>query len=338
MRYSRQELFAPIGRAGQARIGAARVLVAGCGGLGSNAAALLARAGVGLLRLVDRDVVELSNLQRQTLFEEADARDGVPKASAAARRIEAINAEVKVEAVVADVGPDNVLALLDGIDLVLDGFDSFEARYVLNDACVQRGVPWVHGACVGSTAMARLVVPGRTPCLRCLHRELPQAGAAETCDTAGIIGPAAVLGASLQASIALRFLVEGGPPPGEAALLCADAWELTLDRIPLPPRDPARCPCCGEGRYEYLEATVRGVTSLCGRDAVQVRPLSSRRPDLAVVAERLRGLGTVHVNDLLLRLRAPPYELTLFDDGRVIVKGTSDEALARSLVSRWIGV
>ena len=336
MRYSRQELFAPIGRAGQARIGEARVLVAGCGGLGSNAAALLARAGVALLRIVDRDLVELSNLQRQTLFEEADAREGAPKATAAARRLAAVNSEVRVEPVVADVGPDNVLALLDGVDLVLDGFDNFEARYVLNDACAKRRLPWVAGACVGATVTAQLIVPGETPCLRCLHRELPRPGAAETCDTAGIIGPAAVLGAALQASLALRFLVEGGPPP-EASLYCADAWNLSLDRLPLPARTPG-CPCCGEGRYEYLEGRARTTTALCGRDAVQVRSLSGGRPDLASLAARLGAVGTVRVNDLLLRLTAPPYELTVFDDGRVIVKGTSDEALARSLVARWIGV
>jgi adenylyltransferase/sulfurtransferase len=336
VRYSRQELFAPIGRAGQERIRAARVLVLGCGGLGSNVASLLARAGVGLLRIADRDVVELSNLQRQALFDEGDARDGVPKAAAAARRIAAINSEVRVEPVIADVGPENVLPLLDGVDLAVDGFDNFEGRYVLNDACVKRGVPWIYGACVGSAAMAQLIVPGTTPCLRCLHRELPRSGAVKTCDMVGIIGPAAALAAAVQASIALRFLVEGAAPP-EATLTCADAWSLELERIPLPPRDAA-CPCCGEGRYDYLESSTRSVTALCGRDAVQVRPLSPGRPDLVALAARLRPLGTVHVNELLLRLRAPPYELTVFDDGRVLVKGTSDEALARSLVSRFIGV
>jgi adenylyltransferase/sulfurtransferase len=336
VRYARQERFAPIGAAGQARIRAARVLVAGCGGLGSNAAALLARAGVGFLRIVDRDVVELTNLQRQSLFDEADARDGAPKAAAAARRIAAVNAEVRVEPVVADLGPENVLALLDGVDLALDGFDNFEGRYVLNDACVKRGVPWVTGACVGATATAQLVVPGETPCLRCVHRALPRPGAAATCDTAGILGPAAVLGAALQASIALRFLVEGAPP-AEAALYCADVWTPSLDRLPLPPRAPG-CPCCGEGRYEFLEGTPRTVTALCGRDAVQVRALSGARPDLAAIAERLRVVGAVKASALLVRVTAAPYELTVFDDGRVIVKGTSDEVLARSLVSRWVGV
>ncbi len=335
-RYSRQELFQPIGREGQERIRAARVLVIGCGGLGSNCASLLARAGVGSLRIVDRDLVELSNLQRQALFTEADARDGVPKAMAAARGIAAVNSEVRVEPVVADVDSSNILRLLDDVDLVVDGFDNFEGRYVLNDACVKRGLPWIYGACVGSTAMAQLIVPGKTPCLRCLHRDLPEPGAAQTCDTAGIIGPAASLASTLQVALALRFLVEGAPPP-EAAVFCADAWDLHLGRFVLPARAPD-CPCCGQGRFEFLELSGRSATALCGHDAVQVRALSGRRPDFSALAERLRPIGTVRVNEYLLRLTAPPYELTVFEDGRAIVKGTHDEAVARSLVSRWIGV
>jgi adenylyltransferase/sulfurtransferase len=194
----------------------------------------------------------------------------------------------------------------------------------------------VYGACIGSTAVAQLIVPGRTPCLRCLHRELPEPGAAQTCDMAGIIGPTAALAAALQVGIALRFVVEGSP--ADAALVCADVWDARLDRIALPPRDPAACPSCGLGRFDFLEASTPAATRLCGRDAVQVRALSARAPDLATLGQRLRALGTVHVNEYLLRLRVPPYELTLFDDGRAIVKGTADEALARTLVSRWIGV
>jgi adenylyltransferase/sulfurtransferase len=243
---------------------------------------------------------------------------------------------VRVEPVVSDFDSTNVLRLIEGVDLVLDGLDNFEGRYILNDACVKQGVPWVYGACIGSTAVAQLIVPGRTPCLRCLHRELPEPGAAQTCDVAGIIGPTAALAAALQVGIALRFLVEGPPP--EAALVCADVWEVRLDRIALPPRDPATCPCCGLRRFEFLETSARAATRLCGHDAVQVRALSTRAPDLAALGQRLQALGTVQVNEYLLRLRVPPYELTVFDDGRAIVKGTADEALARSLVARWIGV
>lgn len=334
-RYSRQQLFAPIGPEGQARIRAARILVAGCGGLGANGADLLARAGVGFLRIVDRDFVELSNLQRQPLFCEADARQGLPKAAAAARRIAAVNSEVQVEPVVADLDSQNVLRFLEGVDLVVDGFDNFEGRYLLNDACVQRGLPWVYGACVGSTAAAALIVPGKTPCLRCLHRELPAPGAVATCDTAGIIGPAAALAATLQVALALRLLT-GGPPAG-GVLFSGDAWNPELSRLDLPPPEPA-CPCCAGRRFEFLAAPGRAATALCGRDAVQVRALSARPPSLAALAERLRTIGAVQVNEYLLRLTAPPYELTLFDDGRAIVKGTGDEGLARSLVARWIGV
>jgi molybdopterin-synthase adenylyltransferase len=335
-RYSRQELFAPIGRAGQERLRRARVLVAGCGGLGANSAGLLARAGVGFLRIADRDVVELSNLQRQPLFSEADAREGLPKAIAAARHLALVNSEVRVEALVVDIDASNVRRLVENVDLVVDGFDSFEARYVLNDACVAAGVPWIHGACVGSTATAGLVVPGTTPCLRCWHRNVPAPGSAHTCDMVGIIGPAAALAAAMQVGLALRFLVEGAPQGG-GALHSADAWELSMDRLDLPPRDQD-CPCCGLRRFEFLEGAGRAATALCGRDAVQVRSLSSARPDLPALAERLRALGEVRANEYLLRLSVPPYELTVFDDGRAIVKGTGDAALARSLVARWVGV
>jgi molybdopterin-synthase adenylyltransferase len=333
-RYSRQELFSPIGPEGQARIRAARVLVAGCGGLGSNSANVLARAGVGFLRIVDRDVVELSNLGRQLLFDEFDARDGAPKAVAAARHLAAINSEVQVEAVVADIGTDNIFDLLEGIDLVLDGFDNLEARYLLNEACTEQSVPWVYASCVSATVMAGLIVPGKTACFRCLHRELPERGAVRTCDMAGIIGPAALVAASIQASIALRLLTGNALP--EAGLIVADAWELSLDRIVVS-RDE-NCPCCALKQLDFLKMPGQQAVTLCGRNAVQVRTAFECRPDFKALAGRLGVVGAVRVNDHLLRLDAPPYELTLFEDGRVIVKGTADPMLARSLVARWVGV
>jgi molybdopterin-synthase adenylyltransferase len=333
-RYSRQELFSPIGPEGQARIRAARVLIAGCGGLGSNSANVLARAGVGFLRIVDRDVIELSNLGRQLLFDECDARDGAPKAVAAARHLAAINSEVQVEPVVADIGTDNILDLLEGIDLVLDGFDNLEARYLLNDACTEQNVPWVYASCVSATVMAGLIVPGKTACFRCLHRELPERGAVRTCDMAGIIGPAALVAASIQASIALRLLTGNALP--EAGLIVADAWELSLDRIVVS-RDE-NCPCCALKQLDFLKMPGQQAVTLCGRNAVQVRTAFVCRPDFKALAGRLGVVGAVRVNDHLLRLDAPPYELTLFEDGRVIVKGTADPMLARSLVARWVGV
>jgi molybdopterin-synthase adenylyltransferase len=332
-RYSRQELFPPIGPVGQQRIRRALILVTGCGGLGSNTASILARAGVGSLRIVDRDIIELSNLHRQSLFEESDVSEHLPKAVAASRHITRINSDVQVEALAADVSSENVLDLLDRVDLAVDGFDNFEGRYLLNDACVKVGVPWVYGSCIGSTAMVGLIVPGKTACFRCLHRDLPPPGAAETCDTAGIVGPAAFLAAAMQSSLALQFLLHGTV---EGTLVSADAWDLRIERLPMPPRD-SNCPCCGLGRYDFLEAAGRPTTVLCGRGAVQVRSLSSGRLDFVGLAERLHSLGTVRVNEFLLRFHAPPYELTIFPDGRMIVKGTDDEALARTLISRWIG-
>lgn len=334
-RYSRQTLFRPFGPEGQARLKAARVLVAGCGGLGAEAASLLARAGVGFLRVVDRDVVELSNLQRQALFDEADVREGLPKSVAAARRIARVNAEVEVEPVVADVGPGNVRDLLVGIDLVVDGFDSFEARFLLNDACVEQGTPWVYGACIASTGLAALLVPGVTPCLRCLLGEIPEPGSSPTCDTAGILGPAAHLAASMQVGRALRFLATREAPP-EAELVYADVWEARFTRMAVS-RDPA-CPCCAGRRFDFLSVATPPASALCGRDSVQVRPLVPSRPDFAALAERLRPLGEVVSNDYLLRFRADDVELTLFSDGRAIVKGTTDPARARSLVARTFGV
>jgi adenylyltransferase/sulfurtransferase len=341
-RYSRQALFPPIGAAGQERLRGAHALLTGCGGLGAEAASLLARAGVGRLRLVDRDVVDLSNLQRQALYDEADARGGVPKAVAAARHLRAINAEVEVEPVVADLHAGNVLELLAGVDLVVDGFDNFEGRYLLNDACVRRGVPWVHGACVGSYGVSTLVVPGRTPCLRCVQPELPPPGSSPTCDTAGILGPAAHLIAALEVAQALRWLVTGAAP-APAVMMTADVWDLRFQRVELPARDP-RCPCCGARRFEFLEGAPPPAEMLCGREAVLVRPAAAAAPDFDAIAARLRRApagaapGEVLVNEFVLRLRLAPHELTLFRDGRAIVRGTDDPALARSLVARYLGV
>jgi len=334
-RYSRQVLYAPIGAEGQARIRAARVLLTGCGGLGAEAASLLARAGVGSLRIVDRDVVELTNLQRQALFDEADVRDCIPKAVAAACHLRRINAEITVEPVVADLHAGNLADLLAGVDLVVDGFDNFEGRYLLNDACVREGLPWVHGACVGSYGVSTLIVPGRTPCLRCIQPELPPPGSTPTCDTVGILGPAAHLIAALEVAQALRWLVTREAPE-PAVMVSADVWDLRFQHVELPARDP-RCPCCGERRFEFLDRGPAPAEALCGRDSVLVRPSSAAAPDFVAIGARLRPLGEVLANEFVLRFRLPPHELTLFADGRAIVKGTDDPALARSLVARWFG-
>lgn len=336
-RYSRQIRFSPVGPRGQARIRAARVLLLGCGGLGAESANLLARAGVGFLRLVDRDVVEWSNLQRQALFDENHVKEGLPKAVAAARRIAEVNGDVMVEPVVADLDSGNILDLMADIDLVVDGFDNFEGRYLLNDACVKLGLPWVYGACVGAEGVAALLVPGSTPCLRCLQPNPPEAGVSPTCDTLGILGPAAHLTASLEAALALRFLVTR-EVPRQAAMLSVDLWEGQLQRMDIPYLPETQpCPCCVERRFDFLEAPPPAVVVLCGRAAVQVHPAVCLKPDFAALAQRLKSVGEVVVNDYLLRLKLPECDMTLFQDGRAHVQGTADPVLARSLVARYFG-
>lgn len=334
-RYSRQVLFAGVGSAGQERLAASRVLLVGCGGLGSTSAELLVRAGVGLLRIVDRDVVELSNLQRQALFDEEDVRLARPKAVAAARRLRQVNSAVVVEGRVVDLGPGNISRLLDGIDLVVDGLDNFEGRYLINDACVARGVPWVYGSCVMAQGVAALLVPGVTPCLRCLNPDAPEPGSSPTCDTVGVIGPIAHLTASVQAGLALKLLATGEAPRA-ARLLTFDAWGGSCDQVEVA-RDPANdCPCCGQRRFDYLNATAQPAVAQCG-GSVLVRPPRPGKPGLAALAARLRPLGEVMANRFLVRFRVGGHELTLFADGRAVVKGTDSVELARSLVARYFG-
>lgn len=337
-RYSRQELFGPIGPEGQARLAAARVLVAGCGGLGTVSASLLGRAGVGFLRIADRDVVEMSNLQRQALFSEADVRLARPKAVAAAERLADLNHEVAVEPVVADITPANVRALVVDVDLVVDGFDNFEGRYLLNDACVERGVPWVYGACVEASGMAMLVVPGQTPCLRCVYPERPEPGAAPTCDTVGVLGSATHVTAALQVAMALRWLV-AREAPRPAVMVSAHVWDGRFERIELA-HEPGvnRCPCCVERRFEFLDAALPPAAALCGRNAVMLRSEGRERPDLRTVAGRLSPHGEVVHSEHLVRLRAGELDLTLFADGRIVVKGTGDVAAARAAAARLLGI
>jgi molybdopterin-synthase adenylyltransferase len=334
-RYSRQMLFRPLGRAGQERLAAARVLVVGCGALGSVLANTLVRAGVGFTRLVDRDIVELSNLQRQVLYDEADARDGTPKAVAAARALAAINSTVTIEPVVADVTNDNVEPLLAEVDLVVDGLDNFAARYLINDACVKQGLPWVYAGVVASYGMVMPVVPGEGPCYRCVFPEVPPPGQAQTCDTVGVLGPAVNVVASFAAMEAMKLLVGAET---ERALLAVDVWRNSFERLPMPPRDAA-CPACGQRRFEFLEAWApRETAVLCGQDAVQVSGGAGKAASLTALAERWRPLGQVVVTPYMARLRLGPHELTVFQDGRAIIKGTDDASVARSLYARYVGM
>ena len=334
-RYSRQTIFPGIGRAGQARLLASRVTLIGCGALGTVLANVLVRAGVGTLRIVDRDYVEVSNLQRQVLFDEDDARDGAPKAVAAAAKLARINSEVRVESVVEDVGPDNVERLIRDADVVLDGADNFEVRYVVNDACVKLGTPWVYAAAIASYGVVMPIVPGQTPCLRCVFLQPPEAGGIDTCDTAGVLGPAPGVIANLAAAEGLKLLV-GAREQLSEGLLWIDLWYNAFQRTPITVQEPD-CPTCGRRDFEFLEGRAARSQTLCGRDAVQVRPPRPCQLDLPALAARLAAVAPVRHNEHLIRLSVDPYELTIFRDGRAIVKGTGDAAVARSLYARYVG-
>ena len=335
-RYSRQARFAGIGAAGQERLRAGRVLVVGCGALGTVAVDLLARAGVGRLTVVDRDFVELSNLQRQLLFDEADAAAGTPKAVAAAAAVARINSEVEVRPVVADVTPDNVERLVEDAQVVLDGTDNFETRLLVNDACVKRAVPWIYGGAIGSTGMSMTVLPGETPCFRCTFPRRPQAGTMATCETAGVLASTIVTVAALQFTEVVKLLV-GDREHLRKGLFAFDVWSNQHEQAVQLERSP-ECPCCGLRQFEFLEARATSRTAtLCGRNAVQVSPGHPMTLDLPELGRRLQGVGTVSSTAYLMRLTVGAHELTIFPDGRAIIKGTNDVAAARSLYSRYVG-
>ena len=339
-RYSRQILFQGIGASGQDRIRRSSVLVVGGGALGSIASEVLVRAGVSRLRLVDRDYVDESNLQRQSLYDERDLAEGLPKAVAARRKLEKINGDVEVEGRVEDVHAGNVIALLEGIDLVLDGTDNFETRYLLNDASIKTGVPWIYAATVGSYGMSFVVRPGVTACLRCLLEEEPLPGTSPTCDTAGVIAPAVHAVSAFQLAEALKILA-GRTEALTGAVLSIDVWQGRVDSF-RPQGKREGCPACGLGRLEYLAGASESQTlTLCGRNAVQVRPARPASLVLEDVAARLRGLGEaseIVVNSYLLRGRISGRDIVLFPDGRAIVQGTQDPAEARSLYARYVGM
>jgi molybdopterin-synthase adenylyltransferase len=332
-KYSRQILFAPIGEAGQARLKRSRVVIVGAGALGTVQASQLARAGVGTLRLVDRDFVEESNLQRQMLFDESDAAANLPKAVAAERKLRAINSDIGIEGVVADFEPRNAEELVRGFDVILDGTDNFEARYLLNDAAVKLGIPWGYGAAVGSYAATMTIRPGETACLACVF-PAPPVGVGDTCDTVGVIAPAVAWAAALQVTETLKLLL-GRVEDLHGELLSADIWGNSFQRV-RPRRDPA-CQVCGAREFRHLSGEKSVAESLCGRNAVQLRQADSRALDMRELRMRLEPLGLVRGNEFLLRFELAPYELTVFPDGRAIVKGTDDPAVARGLYAKYIG-
>jgi adenylyltransferase/sulfurtransferase len=335
-RYSRQVLFEGIGSAGQKALAGCRVVLAGCGALGCMQASLLVRAGFGTVRIVDRDFVEESNLTRQVLFDEEDARSCQPKAVAAAAKLRAVNSLVEVEGVVDDVHPASIERLFTGFDMILDGTDNFETRLLINDYAVKTGTPWVYGACVAAYGLSFPVLPGETACLRCVFESAPLPELSPTCDTAGVLGAIVGVIASLQVAEAIKIAV-GARDRVSHGIAMVDLWDNLVANAELPGRLET-CPCCGARRFEYLDgAQSTGTTSLCGRNAVQVRRPDGHRFDLEELASRLAPLGALERNRFLLRADIDPYQLTVFADGRAIIGGTNDPAVARSVYARYIG-
>jgi len=335
-RYARQTVLPVIGEDGQRRLLDSTVLLVGCGATGTVIANHLARAGVGRLRIVDRDFVEWNNLQRQLLFDETDVHEGLPKAKAAEARLRAVNGDIEIDGIVSDVHAANVEELIHGAHVVMDGTDNFETRYVLNDACVKHDKPWVYTGAVSTYGMMLLVRPGVTPCLRCIFPDPAPAGTSATCDTAGVLGPAVSVIASHSAAEAIKLLV-GAEESLAGGLLNVDVWDLSWHLLKVRRTDD--CPCCVQRRFPYLEvAAASHATSLCGRNAIQITVTRPAKLDLQALAQRLRPLGEVTLNAFLLKLKVDDYLITVFPDARAIVQGTTDETVARNLYARYVGL
>jgi molybdopterin-synthase adenylyltransferase len=340
-RYQRQRLLPQIGSAGQALLAQARVLLVGCGALGGHLADQLVRGGVGFLRLADRDIVELTNLQRQPLFDERDAAAGAAKAPAAAKRLHEINSSVIVEPVVADVWAGNIEELLEGITLILDGTDNVQTRYLLNDAAVKHNIPWIHGACVGTEGRVMAIQPGKGPCLRCVFPTPPSGSELPTCDTAGVLQAAAAIVAGLQVAQALRILTSQWTAEDQR-LWKLDVWSPRLTAIDLSAERRDDCPCCGRRDFAFLQTSAAESTvAICGRNAVQIRPARSwNGSELDRALQRLKQAGDVEAGTFFWRCRLtemPGLTLTCFRDGRLLVDGTTDAGRAKAICARYIG-
>lgn len=339
-RYRKQMLFSEVGEEGQRALLNSRVAVVGCGALGSVIAQTIVRAGVGFVRVIDRDFVDLSNLQRQVLYDEADVAQRLPKAIAAERKLRQINSEVDIEGIVADVHHENILSFIEDTDLILDGTDNFEIRYLINDAAVERGIPWVHGGCIGSHGQVMTIIPGKTPCFRCLMPEIPDPGSSETCDTAGVLAAAIQVVAALQVVDAMKLML-GQQDTIPSVLQIVDVWDGSLRRLDLSKlNENQSCPCCSGAERVWL-AGERGSQSsvLCGRNSVQLTPPTKMSLSLAELESRLSSQGEVKNNSFLLIFRPQdsPRELTIFQNGRAIITGTEDLTEARQLYARYLG-
>jgi molybdopterin/thiamine biosynthesis adenylyltransferase len=339
-RYSRQMRFPGVGEAGQQKLLAGRVTLCGCGALGTVIANSLARAGVGFLRIIDRDFIETHNLQRQVLFDEEDVAANLPKAEAAARKLRKINSGIRIEPIVTDIDHTNILEFVGDVDLVLDGTDNFEVRYLVNDAAVKLNKPWVYGGAIGSVGQTMTILPGETPCLRCVIETSPPPGMAATCETAGVLAPTINVIASLQAAEAMKILT-GQRLAINRDLVYVDVWENEFRRFKIAKlKDKVDCPCCKQRNFEWLEGKVGAhTTSLCGRNAVQIAHRTASLLSFPALAESLSGVaqGEVSHNRFMLRFTADGHEFTVFPDGRAIIKGTSDIDRAKTLYAKYIG-
>ncbi|HHT9128089.1 MAG TPA: ThiF family adenylyltransferase [Candidatus Wujingus californicus] len=338
-RYARQILFYGIGETGQKTLREKSAAIVGCGALGCTSANLLVRSGLEYLKIIDRDFIEESNLQRQSLFDEEDINKNLPKAIAAQNKLEKINPHVRIKAFVTDLNPSNINNILKNTDIIIDGTDNFETRFLLNDFCLKNCIPWIYGACIGSIGMTMNIIPSETPCLRCVLEDIPPFGTIETCDTAGIIAPIACLIASVQVTEALKILT-GNFDALSKGLLKIDLWRNEIKRLHIEDiREKSDCVTCKQHHYEFLSKDRYSMTtSLCGRNAVQILHYKGSKLDLTKVAARLEKVGDIVFNRFLLRFKTDKYELTVFPDGRSIVSGTNDVSVAKGLYAKYIGM
>lgn len=337
-RYSRQILFPFIGKEGQKKLANSRIAIAGMGALGSNAASQLVRSGVGYIRIIDRDFVEYSNLQRQELYDESDAKENYPKAIAAKLKLKKINSNVEIDAKIADITWKNAEELLTGVDLILDGTDNFETKYLINDVALKHKIPWIYGEAICSKGTTFNIIPDKTPCFVCIYPEQPVHGKIETCGTSGVINPIANLVSAYQVTDALKILV-GDYEHLNTALLSFDLWKNDFNKIEINNLRRANCPVCMHRKYESLEPKNKKerFVSLCGNDTVQISPLKNMKFDLKQLAEKLRSAGKVEETEFLVKFMIDDYNLTIFPDGKIMVHGTNDVVIAKSLYTRYIG-
>ncbi len=338
-RYARQILFYGIGREGQKILEEKTAVLVGCGALGCTSANLLVRSGIKCLKIVDRDFIEESNLQRQSLFDEEDISKNLPKAVAAQKKLQKVNSQIQIEAIVADLSPSTLESILKNANVVIDGTDNFETRFLINDYCLKEGIPWIYGACIGSIGLTMNIIPSKTPCLRCVLDTIPPFGTTETCDTAGIIAPIASLIASIQAAEALKILTENYNALNKG-LVKIDLWRNEIKKLHTEDiREKSDCITCKQHHYEFLSKDrYSTTTSLCGRNAVQILHPNGSKLDLEKLAARLEHVGEVSFNSFLLRLKLDKYELTVFPDGRSIITGTNDASVAKGLYAKYIGM